>query len=424
MSEYFEVRTADGVRLQLRRYLPAGVQRPSFATPVLLLHGASANHKTFLVGSHDGLAGWLFSNGFDPWLLDWRGSGLLDRTKNEDVAPREYNFNAAAEYDVPAAVERICRELSSDGDGGKPRLAVLGHCMGGGILAEAVARGHLETLPVDRIVLLALGLFYETPIDGRLKSDERLLEQLVTESDATPALRFINPTVKEADGDGFTLDDAWHPTLENLFRQWPGRLKFHPDNHSGSAAQRCCNEMCDRIAFMYGMPYHHHNLIDDVHGIVDAHGKNTLPPILGDQFGAIPLHMYVHAARNIREGQATFYTKEEPPRPAGATMLDQAARARFQALKSVTLVTGALNRLWHRNSIDLMYEWLGRGTAGRETGRFKKRVFAHYAHQDLLWGRRSAADIFPTIGQGLRNDEPVEGPARASRQRSSAPGRV
>ena len=41
------------------------------------------------------------------------------------------------------------------------------------------------------------------------------------------------------------------------------------------------------------------------------------------------------------------------------------------------MITGELNRLWHRDSIDLMHEWLCRGGLNAKAS-ISKRVFAGY----------------------------------------------
>ena len=149
--------------------------------------------------------------------------------------------------------------------------------------------------------------------------------------------------------------------------------------------------MCNRLSFMYGMPYHHLNLVSDIHG------KDGLLPNL---FGAIPLHMFIHGARNIRKGHATFYDRRPEKEDR---FLSPAAHDNFRRLSKVTLITGALDRLWHRNSIDLMHEWLCRGTPEHRR-KFRKHVVPDYAHQDLLWGEHSKECIFPKIKAGLEAD--------------------
>ena len=68
---------------------------------------------------------------------------------------------------------------------------------------------------------------------------------------------------------------------------------------------------------------------------------------------------------------------------------------RFRALPSITLITGARNQLWHRDSIDRMHEWLTRGKS--QNGQVQKWVLTEYAHQDLLWGIDSERDVYPKV---------------------------
>jgi hypothetical protein len=66
----------------------------------------------------------------------------------------------------------------------------------------------------------------------------------------------------------------------------------------------------------------------------------------------------------------------------------------------VTLITGAENHLWHRDSIDLTYEWLrNRASSRRERDRHRKHVLADYGHLDLFWSEDARADVYPLIEQ-------------------------
>ena len=150
--------------------------------------------------------------------------------------------------------------------------------------------------------------------------------------------------------------------------------------------------MCNRVSFMYGMPYHHGNLVDEIHGTAE------IDPVLQQQFGSIPLHMYLHAARNIRQRHATFY--KDPARD-NSRFVDGDALNRFRNLKGkITLITGGRNRLWHRNSIDLMYEWLTQGDFGFRR-RVEKHILLDYGHQDLLWGKLAPDKVYGIIRDGL-----------------------
>jgi pimeloyl-ACP methyl ester carboxylesterase len=373
-----------GVKIFLWRYTGNGNgmdKKPR--KPVLLLHGASGNRRTFTFPDtlpDDGLAKWL-SRDFDPWLLEWRGSGeVVDKADPDSLSKHgeAYNFNLAAQYDVPRAIRTIRKET------GAAKVSALGFCMGSGVLAEAVALGHVTDDCVDRVVLMTLGLFYETPIDGRLKTEERLLERLHGSSTGKNAFLFVDPRM-ESDT---ALLKSWPDDLEALYKGWPDALRSHTDGDVRPLDR--VTHTCNRLCFMYGTIYHHENLVDEVHA------KRDGTSVLEQMFGAIPLQMYIHGARNIRQGQATSFDHKRDARD----FVSDEALERFRRLEKVTLITGALNRLWHRDSIDRMYEWLTRGSAAH-LSRFHKRVLPTYGHQDLLWGTRSAADVLPEIRKGL-----------------------
>jgi pimeloyl-ACP methyl ester carboxylesterase len=385
-----------GIVLRLHRYadlagVPPEPGRKSVRKPVLLLHGASGSHLTFTKPG-GGLAKWLFEHDRDPWLLDWRGSGRVVEAKANESSlsdhAKAYNFNAASEHDVPCAIRKI-RDCTGS------KVDVIGFCMGSAITAEAVALGHVNKAPqgavgstatdVERIVLMTLGLFYETPVDGKLKSADRVLERIACERPETGRCLFVDPRVA---GSQEQLRTPWPTTLDQMYEKWPPPLKAHEEVVAPPLDPVV--HMCNRLSFMYGNIYHHDNLVDKIHGTVSDDA------LLPDMFGGIPLQMFIHGARNIRQGHATSF--DHPDR--SEDYVRYCAHERFRKLDRVTLITGALNRLWHRDSIDLMYEWLTRGSA-EHLHKFKKHVFRAYGHQDLLWGRRSATDVFPAILAGL-----------------------
>ena len=384
MSEITSLKTDDGLCVQLTRHLdsPDPVRKP-----VLLLHGASAGANTFTTGEGGGLADWLDAQNFDPWFLDWRGSGRLitDQVNEKSLigSSSSFNFNAAAEHDVTAALNEIHSRSGSP-------ITVVGFCMGSGILAETIARGCLKRdgpgPRVDCVVLMTLGLFYETPMDGRLKSEERILERLKGTQVSGKPFVAIDPRVESEKEGVFTLEKQWPDALEEMYGAWPGRLRSHAENKRPAV-----HEMCNRLGFLYGTPYYHRNLVDQIHGL---NGSSALLPT---RFGAIPVDMFIHAARNVRRGRATVY---DPTRSllTDKQLVSEDARRRFDDLEKVTLITGDLNQLWHRNSIDYMYEWLRRGSSGE---RFQKHVIPGYGHQDLLWGKNAVKDVYETIGRGL-----------------------
>jgi cholesterol oxidase len=335
--------------------------------PVLLLHGASANSATFrypraptLDGESRSLADWLSKKGYEPWLLDWRGNGLigagvLDRFR------AQLDFDHTAAYDIPLALETIQRETRSD------QICAVGHCMGAATLAQAVAAGKIdERFKLEHVVLLAIGLFYEPAIGGRLRSLDKPLDGLW-------ATRSTFVAVDPRPNDRWP-NERWPEEIDAIYGNWPANLRPHPKPASA------IDEMCNRVSFMFGTPYREMNLHPEVHD----------RDFLATQFGAIPLRMYVQGARNVNRGCAGAFDAKQDD----YTLIDSQARQRFRGLRRVTLITGEKNEIWHRDSIDRMYEWLGRSNC-------EKRILGDYAHQDLLWGTNAYRDVFPKILEGL-----------------------
>jgi len=337
------------------------------ARPVLLLHGASASHRTFLVTGSDRpddcLMSYLREAKLDPWLLDWRGSGLVVDSAAPTLAQTgaQFNFDRAAKYDVPEALALIRERTRAT------EISALGHCMGAAILAQAIAAGHAGPAQgLTRVVLLALGLFYEPAWDGRLKGQDHVLDRL---QNGTSPPNVVDPRP----------GCDWPVELLEIYDNWPSTLRPHPKD-DGSPMH-----MCNRVSFMYGPPYLEDNLPGTMHE----------GDFLQEQFGAIPLEMYLHGAKNVQRGWAAEFTAGNE----NTDLIDHTALDLFHALDAVTLMTGAHNQLWHRDSIDRMYEWLLRGA---RPGFVHKEILEGYGHQDMLWGRTAHQDVFPKILDGLR----------------------
>lgn len=169
-------------------------------------------------------------------------------------------------------------------------------------------------------------------------------------------------------------DTAWEESIEERFKLW-----LKTGLHHG-----CGIPFCQRMAFMYGMPFR----LDDVTYLHNQAG-------LSEQFGAMPLGIYVHCLQNLRRGWAAPYAAVD-----SHLLVEEAARQNF-AKKRVTLITGNENQVWHRESIDLMYEWLnnGRPLLGSQV---VKHVLPKYGHQDVYWSKLAPTDVYPKILAGIR----------------------
>lgn len=373
----------EGIELDLYGYLNPGKPR------VLLLHGASACHETFLFGPHeDGLCGFLHKKGFEPWLLDWCGSHLIVEKYEKDWEPNRFDFDNAAAIDLKRALERVKAFTSGPNDPPRDVPNVLGFCMGGAVTAQSVAAGHLEGTGVSNITLMTIGLFYRTTPQGKLKVQDHVLERMLSGNERT--ISFIDSRCYDGTRE---LVHPWPKTFETMYGIWPGNFQPHHEHQVEQNKElRHVYEQCNRVSFMYGQPYVEENLLKEFH---------RSPKEIKKQFGGIPLRMYAHAARNARRGWAAEFDANK--KGTESELLGTDARDRFAALDRITLITGAKNRLWQRDSIDRMYEWLRRPARG-ENKQVVKHVLRSYGHQDLLWGKKSKEDVYEKIASRLTRD--------------------
>jgi cholesterol oxidase len=351
------------LELPLRRLPCAGAR-----AAVLLLHGASAASNTFLAPSGQSLAEHLHAWGYDVWLLDWRGGKEV--AGHETFRRPEYldafSMDHVANHDIPVALGRIRSAV-----GPKLPLRVLAHCFGAGCLAIAIAADQLRSHGVDRVVLMTLGLFYETPWDGFIKADDFLIERI---RGTAPKVTAIHPgaPVPNDRARPWETPTVWPSEMQDAFESWPPALL--PD---------CGVPICQRVSFMFGHPYLEQNLPESMHRADE----------LAKQFGSMPITLYVHAGQNVRRG----YAAPLDALPGCSESQRYLSRAGYDALDRVTLISGTENEIWHPESVHRMHDWLGQSARRNSV----KHVLTSYGHQDLLWGRNAPRDVFPLIMQGL-----------------------
>jgi cholesterol oxidase len=350
----------DGLELWLNRYAARGRRRGA----VLLVHGASANSDTFLV-PHGGLAEYLVDAGWEAWTFDWRGSckvvdPLLKTDPTSSVAAERdlFNLDRVTEHDIPIALREMRAQL-----GDRVPISVVAHCFGAGAFSIAIARGAVAKFAVQNVVLTTLGLFYRSPWDGWVKAEDLIMERILAN---TPGCRGITSRSAE----------QWPPDLASAYASWPRSWL--------AAGQSPADAMLARLCFMFGQPYDATRLAPGIHG-----------PLLSRLFGTMHLGLYLHAGQMVRRGYAA------PLDSAGSADGRYLNPAPFAETR-VTLLTGARNRLWHRDSIDLMYEWLlSHAWNGSAALRPTKHIMTEYGHQDLLWGRSAHRDVYPLIARGI-----------------------
>jgi cholesterol oxidase len=364
--EPIDVMTTDGCRLELRHH-----RRASATRPVLLIHGASAGSDTFRIGEKQTVVDYLLTEGFDVWTLDWRAGMRCSKSVYCGVGqtnPNIFTLDAAATHDVPQAI----RAMRDHGVVGK--IGLIGHCMGGALVAQGIAQGVIPAADVENVVITALGLFYKAALDDVLKVEDQPLEQLLVKRQFLlhPTKKWASDVCMQDPGDG-----NWDPLLQEPYEIWLDTPLPH-----------ACNiDYCHRISYMFGMPY----LPDKIPSI---HAE-----YLPSQFGYIPMLFLLHCAQNLRRGHcAPFVSGGGSTLPPDYSYLNHAA---FKD-RALTLITGNLNSLWHRDSIDTMHEWLRRGRKRDQPRALRKHVLDGFAHQDLYWGSDAPEHVFPRIREGLQ----------------------
>jgi hypothetical protein len=370
------VQGGNELRLPLQRYARNGEPRIGEKGSVLLLHGASAASRSFVVpfdrdrgqNAAGGLVGYLLDQGFDVWTLDHRASHVVATNPEYAALVQAFTMEQIARQDIPAAIDAIRKTIGSN-----VRLSIVGHCVGAAVLAIAAALGKLGPRGVTNIVLNTIGLFFRVPWDTWTKAEDQVLERVLA---IAPECRFIHPD---------TARYPWPDSLENAFEMWPTAL-----------LPRVGPDLYQRLSFMFGNPY--------MRSIVSREIDNDEELRL--QFGAMPIALYIQCGQSVRRGFAAKFddsswslerrrpVREVVPR-GGVGFLNPEP---FKDL-NVTLITGDTNRLWHQDSVVLMHEWLLR-TGGRGH-KAPPHILPGYGHQDLLWAGSAREMVYPKIKAGL-----------------------
>jgi hypothetical protein len=337
-----------------------------------------------------GIATYLKRAGFDVWLLDYRGSpkvlpDYLDAVKKKDPFQGNvyeecqfFTYDEIARVDVDAALRHVRQTI-----GEATPLSFVGHCVGGGIAAMDIATGIFDEFNVRNVVLIALGLFYEVPWDGWIKVEDYILERILAQD---KACRSLDPKDRP----------SWPRVMRDAYESWPRAWL--------ARGERSIDELLRGLTFMVGKPWNPEFLED---------GLNS--PILEPVFGPMHLGTYLHCGQLVRRGYAAPYEEVDfvdrsrlgrKARSFSAGPAKDYLNPKSFLEKNITLITGSENRVWHRDAIDLMYEWL-RGLDGRDVARYKKHVVPNFGLQDLFW-RKGARDlVWPHVKSGLAGVDQV-----------------
>jgi cholesterol oxidase len=321
-------KTADGVLLRLTRY------QNGSKGPVMLIHGAGVSSRIFSTDLiRTNLLEYLFANGYDVWLLDFRASIELPSADLPSTA------DDVAKFDHFSAVAEV-RRLT-----GKETIQVVAHCYGATTFTMAMLAGITN---VRSVVLsqVSTHLFVE-PL-GKTKAGLHLpgaLEALGVRT--MTAYRDTHANWRQR-----LLDDA---------------LRFYPIPHG----EHCDSAVCHRISFLYALLYEHAQLDAGLHD-----GLHEL-------FGVANLKVFEHLALMARSGHVVAADGSEAYLPH----LDRMAIP-------IAFIHGAQNRCFVPASTETTYNLL---RARNGPTLYERHVIPDYGHIDCIFGKNAADDVYPHI---------------------------
>jgi cholesterol oxidase len=332
--EVHRVKTADGYDLLLTRY------QGGKKGPVLMTHGFSGNRYTFSIDTIDtNLAEYLYGQGYDVWLYDYRLSSLVKAAENQ------HTIDAVADYDYPAAIDKI-KEIAK-----VKEVDVVAHCVGSITLFMALLRGLTG---VRSAVSAQIASHFHPAPQVKWKAGLHLpsvLEALGIES-------LTAYTDTEAD---------WQHKLYNKF------VKMYAEPLSAY----CHDPSCQRMALMFGPLIEHSQMNDATH-------KATI-----EMFGIANITSYEQLTLMIRHGKLLNASGEDIYMP------------HFDRLKlPISFIHGEKNQLFKPEStLDTFNELVK--VNGKDL--YKRKVIEGYGHNDCMYGKNAVVDVYPFILEHLES---------------------
>jgi len=161
-------RTEDGWRVALQHHPPR--EPIPGAPPVLLVPGFACGSAVFDFDPDASLAPYLASFGHDLWLLDWRGHAPSEHPRLFGRRRSSWSFDDYVEFDLPAALEAVCRETGSS------EVQLVG--LGAGGLALLAGASGLAARRVRSLALLGAPAFFRRASAALPRWPLRLLHRL------------------------------------------------------------------------------------------------------------------------------------------------------------------------------------------------------------------------------------------------------
>jgi pimeloyl-ACP methyl ester carboxylesterase len=327
----------DGAELGLCRITREDRVRPA----VLLLHGHTASADMFVLPETRNLVEVLLDAGYEPWLLDWRGSCRLPHNEGRV----RYSYDDVALYDIPEAVRYIRSRIGSE------RLFVVAHCMGALSLSMSMAAGLVPGLAG----VVAQGVFL------------------------TPKMSWTTRTRFHFGGE---LIRSRFTHLPVDIKKVGLRSKYTPVFALASLGADCPDPNCQMLhnsAWGSGASLFEHDNLD-----VRTHDR------LAELFGSVPTWILPHIRRmEMAHAVLRWNTGDHRYDRLPDNAVDRADRIDCPVL----LVSGSRNGFW-QDSNELCYDVLSRRHPQLDV---RYLEIPSYGHIDTFIGRGAALDVFGHI---------------------------
>lgn len=348
---------SDGTVLGLCRVVPSdgGRDRPV----VLLLHGHTASSDMFVLPEARNLVEVLLDAGYEPWLLDWRGSCRLPYNEGRV----RYTYDDVALYDIPEAVARVRDRI------GDRQLFVVAHCIGAMSLSMSMAAGLVPGLAG----VVAQGVFLTPKLPGGTRLRMHLGGELIRS-------RLTH-----------------HPVDFRRAGLWS---KYTPMFALASIGAKCPDPTCQILhnsAWGIGASlFVHENLSPRTH--------DRLPEL----FGSAPIWSLPHLRKiELAHTMVRWSDRDRRYERLPENALDGADRIDCPLM----LLSGSENGLW-LDSNRLCHELL----ASRHPRLDVRYVeVPGYGHADTFIGQSAALDVFGPIVEFLDEQRAADRPAAAPR---------
>jgi cholesterol oxidase len=327
--QVYGFKTEDDVSLRLIRYQGGN------KGPVMLVHGAGVGSNIFSTDTiQTNLLEYLFSNGYDVWLLDFRVSILLEASSQQS------DGDQVARYDFPAAIQKV--QLIS---GAKDVQCVV-HCYGATTFFMSLLAGLQG---VRSVVCSQIATDLVVPTATAIKTGLHMPSVLDTLG--------VRSLTAETD-----VNSSWMEKLYN--KALDGYALLEAQGH-------CNNPVCHRVTFMYASLYRHDTL------------NETLHDNLHELFGVANIRTFEHLALMCREGKLLNFEGEDVYMPH----MD-----RLQM--PICFISGADNQCYLPESTERTYQRL-RELFGPSN--YSRHVIEGYGHIDCIFGKNAVADVYPII---------------------------